>query len=222
MRNTLKNIWGYLVILVLAFIPNIVSAEELISYLEYSNVQSGEGSIGGGGSYNDEQCFDYQYYMNDNPNYSFDLKGYNLEENETYILKLTSDFIDYNVSYTGKELMDGVIITRDDGDSTMYGNVYLESTNEKVKVRVSLNDKFYFIDEVSFRFNSNFDSTEIDAYFKKIAPNGVIELNSITIEDPSFMETCISAALSKYNTGNLWVTGYCEEGYKNCNIYIRY
>ena len=220
MNNTLKKVLGCLVVIVLALIPSMVSAEELISYLEYLNVQSAEGSIGGGGSYNDEECFDYQYYMNDNQDYSFDLKGYNLEENETYVLKLTSDFVDYNVSYTGKELMDGVIITRNDGDSIMFSNVYLESTNEKVKVRVTLNDKFYFIGEVSFRFNDNFDSTEIDAYFKEIAPNGVVELDSIAMSDLSFMETCISAALSKYNTDNLWVIGYCEDEYEKCSMYI--
>ena len=220
MGSTLKRIWGYLVILILAFIPGMVSAEELIGYLEYSNVLSGEEIIGASGAYNDEECFDYQYYMNDKPNYSFELKGYNLEENETYKVKLTSDFLDYSVSYTGKELMNGVTMTRDDGDSTMYSNVYLESTNEKLNVRVKLNDKFYFIDEVMFRFNENFDSTEIDAYFRKIAPNGVIELDSIAISDLSFMETCISAALSKYNTDNLWVVGYCEDDYEKCSLYI--
>lgn len=220
MGSTLKRIWGYLVVLVLAFIPSMVSAEELISYLEYSNVLSGEESIGASVSYNDEECFDYQFYMNDKPNYSFELKGYNLKENETYKVSLTSDFLDYSVTYSGDELMDGVAISRDDGDSTMYSNVYFESTGEKVMVRVFTNNKYYYIDETSFRFNDNFDSSEIDTYFKEIAPNGTIEINSIKLDDLDFMETCISAALSKYNTDNFWVYGYCYPTYDDCSLYI--
>lgn len=220
MNSTLKKIVGYLVVIILMIFPNLVSADEIISYLEYENVKSGESDVGASTSYNDETLFDYQFSMNDSSNYSFNLKGYNLESTETYILKLTSDFIDYKVSYTGEELMEGISITRDDGDSTMLSNIYLESTGEKVKVRVFTNDRYYYIDETSFRFNNNFDSREIDDYFKKIAPKGVIELNSIALKDSNFMETCISAALSKYNTENFWVSGSCEGEYKNCSIYI--
>lgn len=220
MESILKKIWCLLVIIILMIFPTFVSADEIISYLEYTNVKSGESGIGGSASYNDEECFDYQFYMSDESNYSFDLKGYNLDSDETYILKLTSDFIDYKVSYTGEELMEGVSITGDDGDSIMFSNVYIGESDEKVKVRVSANDRYYYIDETSFRFNDNFDSKEIDDYFKKIAPKGIIELNSVAIDDPAFMETCISAALSKYNTDKFWVYGYCEEGYENCSLSI--
>lgn len=220
MDSTLKKVLGCLVVMTLMMFPSLVSADEILSYLEYEDVKSGELAIGGGASYNDETLFDYQFYMNDNSNYSFNLKGYNLESDETYVLKLTSDFINYSVSYTGRELMEGVSITRDDGDSTMFSNVYLESTGEKIMIRVSANDRYYYIDETSFRFNNNFDSREIDDYFKEIAPKGVIELNSIALKNSDFMETCISAALSKYNTENFWVSGSCEGEYKNCSIYI--
>lgn len=215
MKNTLNKLWGLLVILVIFFIPFMVKANTTDSYLVYENIISGGEEVNGWSGGGDEAYF----YMRDEVEYSFALKGYNLEEDVTYVLKLSSDFMSFSDEYTGKELMDGITISRNDGDGTMLSEVYLKSNGEKIKAKFT-GGEVYFFNKVYFRFNDNFDSTEIDAYFKKIAPNGVIELNTIALKDLTFMETSIASALSKYNTEKFWVYGYCDDEYENCEMYI--
>lgn len=206
---------GILVVLVIFFIPFMVKANTIDSYLEYENIVSNEMEVNGWSGGGDEGYF----YMNDASGYSFDLKGYNLDEDATYVLKLSSDYVDFSQEYTGSELMSGITVSRNDGNGTMKSEVYLKSTSEKIKARFD-GGEVYLFSVVYFRFNDNFDSSELDAYFKKIAPNGVVELNTIALKDLTFMETSIASALSKYNTEKFWVYGYCDENYENCEMYI--
>lgn len=216
MKKILNKLKGILVILVIFLIPCIVKAETEESYIKYENIiTDGKANNGWGGSI-DELTFT----MEDSPNYSFEIKGYNLEETETYVLSLTSDFVDYSKDYTGKELMEGINVSRNDGNGIMESKIYLKSNNEQLKTQVMFMDEESLVDKIYFKFNENFDSTEIDAHFKKIAPNGVIKLNTIAIKDFDFRETSIGSALSKYNTENLWVYGYCDENYENCTLNI--
>ena len=82
--------------------PIFVSALETDSYIHYDNIKTGGEDFNGMSWGNNE----VEITMKDLSEYSFDLKGYNLEEDETYVLELKSDFVDFSKEYTGQELLD--------------------------------------------------------------------------------------------------------------------
>lgn len=213
MKNTRKIICGLLVTLIIIFLPNVAKAEE-DSYILYENIKA-DGNPQNGWS---SDGINIELDMNNATNYSFDVKGINLEVDETYVLELLSDFMSFSKKYTGQELIDGINISRSDGDSKILSRVYLESNKQNLKGKISSNNQLY--EKVYFKFNNNFDSTEMDAHFKKIAPNGKVKINAIKVNDYSFIESSISSSLSKYNTDKYWVIGYCQEDYKDCVLYI--
>lgn len=211
MKNC-KMIWGFLVMVVLMFVPYMVKAESTDSYVYYYDIET-----------DGKQCNSYSYsdgaielVMNNASKYSFSIMGYNLEEDESYVLELTSDFINYSKKYTGRELMNGIDIERNDGNSIIHSRIYLEKNSIDLKSKVRVSETFgtslELYDEVYFRFNNNFDFSKIDAYYNKITSNGKIKINSIKPEDENFMETAISTALRKYNTDEFHVFGYCSGG----------
>ena len=211
----MKKYFGKLLSLILFMcMPIFVSALENDSYIHYDNIKTGGEDFNGMSWGNNE----VEITMKDLSEYSFDLKGYNLDKDETYVFELKSDFVDFSKEYTGQELLDGVSVSRNDGNGTINSRIYLKTTKEELKSKVTTYEDTY--EKISFRFNDNFDSTEIDALYKKIAKNGVVELDAIELENGALSETSISAALSKYETetGKFWVYGYCWEG--KCHLCI--
>ena len=208
-----KKIWGLVITFIIALVPSIVDATSS-GYMHYDNIMMGDNVSQSSWGYDGKIFIE----MDNNSDYSFDLKGYDLDENEIYVLDLLSDFMNYTKEYTGRELMDGITVEREDGDSRVYSRVYLKSTGEEVKSKVKTYSDIY--EKVYFEFNRNFDSTEIDAYFKKIVKNGIININAVKPSSSYFLETVISSALNKYNTDKFRVYGGCDFDFKNCGINI--
>jgi len=208
-----KKFVMFFVSLALVFIPNVVRATGE-SYVHYESIIAGEMTINSMGFSDDVVTID----MNNEANYSFNLVGYDLDETATYVLELSSDFIDFRDEFTGSELMDGISIERNDGNGKVSSRVYLKSTNEELKSKALTYNGFF--NKVYFRFNDNFDSTLVDAYYEEISSNGVVDLNAIKLSDLAFTETSISTALSKYNTENFWVVGWCIDDYDDCKLSI--
>ena len=165
--------------------PIFVSALENDSYIHYDNIKTGGENFNGMSWGNNE----VEITMEDLSEYSFDLKGYNLDKDETYVFELKSDFVDFSKEYTGQELLDGISVSRNDGNGTINSRIYLKTTKEELKSKVTTYEDTY--EKISFRFNDNFDSTEIDALYNKIAKNGVVELDAIELENGALSETSI-------------------------------
>ena len=186
-------------------VPITVLAKEG-PYISYSNIKADGNDLMGWGSSGD----DFFFSMNDAKEYEFTLKGYNLDEDKEYVFSLFSDFIDYKKTYTGKQLMDGVDISRNDGDSIIISKVY--SVEEKEYINTKFNDNYY--PNVSFYFNSNFDDTLLDNYYNKIVKKGALNINSIIPDDKLYYESAISASLRDYLEEPFSIYGYCDEDNK--------
>lgn len=204
--------------LALVFIPSLVGATENESYVEYSEIKAGYRDFSGWNTNAVENEIQLQFQMDSFNNYSFKLKGYNLDVSFNYVLEMTSDFMNYSHTYTGEELMNGIKIERNDGKGTIYSKVYLESSQTELKSKyISMDD---FVDKVYFKFNEGFDPKEIDAFYKSIAPNGTIKLDALKPSDRNLDETIIAAALNKKNYENYFLLGYCDEEYEKCELQI--
>lgn len=215
MKNIKKILFS---VLALVFIPSLVGATENESYVEYSEIKAGYRDFSGWNTNAVENEIQLQFQMNSFNSYSFKLKGYNLDVSSNYVLEMTSDFMNYSHTYTGEELMNGIKIERNDGNGSIYSKVYLESSTTELKSKyISMDD---FVDKVYFKFNEGFDSKEMDAFYKSIAPNGTIKLDALRPSDRDLDETIIAAALNKKNYENYFLLGYCDENYEECELQI--
>lgn len=222
----MKRVKHFLGILVaILFLPTIVFADE--SYITYSDIKcNGQNVMGGGGSYStDTNIGDYiEYPMNgqEGSKYSFVITGFNLNADEEYTYTLTSDFKNFKKTYTGAELMAGVTISGEDGNSMMESKL-VDAYNKSLRnmySKYTTDDRDIYFDNTRFNFNKNFDFTEMDAIYNSMLKDGKVKVASVDpLDDSMFAETAITAALSKYDTDKYRIVGGCYEKNK-CMVNI--
>lgn len=222
----MKRVKHFLGILVaILFLPTIVFADE--SYITYSDIKcNGQNVMGGGGSYSAvTNIGDYiEYSMNgqEGSKYSFVITGFNLNADEEYTYTLTSDFKNFKKTYTGAELMAGVTISGEDGNSMMESKL-VDAYNKSLRnmySKYTTDDRDIYFDNTRFNFNKNFDFTEMDAIYNSMLKDGKVKVASVDpLDDSMFAETAITAALSKYDTDKYRIVGGCNEKNK-CMINI--
>lgn len=218
-----KHFLGILVAIL--FLPTIVFADE--SYITYSDIKcNGQNVMGGGGSYstvtNIGEYIEYSMNGQEGSKYSFVITGFNLNADEEYTYTLTSDFKNFKKTYTGAELMAGVTISGEDGNSMMESKLvdaYNKTLRNKHSKYTSDDWDIYF-DITRLNFNKNFDFTEMDVIYNSMLKDGKVKVASVDpLDDSMFAETAITAALSKYDTDRYRIVGGCYEKNK-CMINI--
>lgn len=222
----MKRVKHFLGILVaILFLPTIVFADE--SYITYSDIKcNGQNVMGGGGSYstvtNIGEYIEYSMNGREGSKYSFVITGFNLNADEEYTYTLTSDFKNFKKTYTGAELMAGVTISGEDGNSMMESklvNAY-NKTLRNMYNKYTSDDRDIYFDITRLNFNKNFDFTEMDVIYNSMLKDGKVKVASVDpLDDSMFAETAITAALSKYDTDRYRIVGGCYEKNK-CMINI--
>lgn len=210
-----KHFLGILVAIL--FLPTIVFADE--AYITYSDIKcNGQSDMGGSGSYSTvTNIGDYiEYSMNGQKDskYSFVITGFNLNADEEYTYTLTSDFKNFKKTYTGAELMAGVTISGEDGNSMMESKLVdaYNKTLRNMYSKYTSDDRDIYFDNTRFNFNKNFNFTEMDAIYNSMLKDGKVKVASVDpLDDSMFAETAITAALSKYDTDKYRIVGGCYE-----------
>lgn len=222
----MKKVKHFLGILVaILFLPTIVFADE--SYITYSDIKcNGQNVMGGSSSYstvtNIGDHIEYTMNGQKGSKYSFVITGFNLNADEEYIYTLTSDFKNFKKTYTGAELMAGVTISGEDGNSMMESKL-VDAYNKSLRnmySKYTTDDRDIYFDNTRFNFNKNFDFTEMDAIYNSMLKDGKVKVASVDpLDDSMFAETAITAALSKYDTDKYRIVGGCYEKNK-CTVNI--
>lgn len=218
-----KHFLGILVAIL--FLPTIVFADE--TYITYSDIKcNGQNVMGGSGSYstatNIGEYIEYSMNGQEGSKYSFVITGFNLNADEEYTYTLTSDFKNFKKTYTGAELMAGVTISGEDGNSMMESKLVdaYNKTLRNMYSKYTSDDRDIYFDITRLNFNKNFDFTEMDVIYNSMLKDGKVKVASVDpLDDSMFAETAITAALSKYDTDRYRVVGGCYEENK-CTINI--
>lgn len=214
-----KHFLGILVAIL--FLPTIVFADE--SYITYSDIKcNGQSASEQSGGTDISQYIEYSMNGQEGSKYSFVITGFNLNADEEYTYTLTSDFKNFKKTYTGAELMAGVTISGEDGNSMMESKLvdaYNKTLRNKHSKYTSDDWDIYF-DITRLNFNKNFDFTEMDVIYNSMLKDGKVKVPSVDpLDDSMFADTAIIAALSKYDTDKYRIVGGCDEKNK-CMIYI--
>lgn len=214
-----KHFLGILVAIL--FLPTIVFADE--SYITYSDIKcNGQSASEQSGGTDISQYIEYSMNGQEGSKYSFVITGFNLNADEEYTYTLTSDFKNFKKTYTGAELMAGVTISGEDGNSMMESKLvdaYNKTLRNKHSKYTSDDWDIYF-DITRLNFNRNFDFTEMDVIYNSMLKDGKVKVASVDpLDDSVFADTAIIAALSKYDTDKYRIVGGCDEKNK-CMIYI--
>lgn len=222
----MKRVKHFLGILVaILFLPTIVFADE--SYITYSDIKcNGKNVMGGSSSYsavtNIGDHIEYSMNGQKDSKYSFVITGFNLNADQEYTYTLTSDFKNFKKTYTGAELMAGVTISGEDGNSMMESKL-VDAYNKSLRnmySKYTTDDRDIYFDNTRFNFNKNFDFTEMDAIYNSMLKDGKVKVASVDpLDDSMFAETAITAALSKYDTDKYRIVGGCYEKNK-CMVNI--
>lgn len=186
----------FIFIIMLLIFPIVVLADD--GYIVYSDFDfNGEKIITSSYSYNDENDGnDVTFYSSSDykGNYSFKITGYNLIPDEVYTYIIKSDLKDFSQNYTGSELMDGVVISGEDGDRK-FNCELRDKENKFYKTKYS----DILFKKTIIKFNNDFDTSKMDEYFNSIVSDGILKVNSIDPRgDEGFIETAISSAVIKY------------------------
>lgn len=222
----MKRVKHFLGILVaILFLPTIVFADE--SYITYSDIKcNGQNVMENSSSYsavtNIGEYIEYSMNGQEGSKYSFVITGFNLNADEEYTYTLTSDFKNFKKTYTGAELMAGVTISGEDGNSMMESKLVdaYNKTLRNMYSKYTSDDRDIYFDNTRFNFNKNFDFTEMDAIYNSMLKDGKVKVASVDpLDDSMFAETAITAALSKYDTDKYRIVGGCNEKNK-CMINI--
>lgn len=214
-----KHFLGILVAIL--FLPTIVFADE--SYITYSDIKcNGQSASEQSGGTDISQYIEYSMNGQEGSKYSFVITGFNLNADEEYTYTLTSDFKNFKKTYTGAELMAGVTISGEDGNSMMESKL-VDAYNKSLRnmySKYTTDDRDIYFDNTRFDFNNNFDFTEMDAIYNSMLKDGKVKVASVDpLDDSVFADTAIIAALSKYDTDKYRIVGGCDEKNK-CMIYI--
>lgn len=214
-----KHFLGILVAIL--FLPTIVFADE--SYITYSDIKcNGQSASEQSGGTNISQYIEYSMNGQEGSKYSFVITGFNLNADEEYTYTLTSDFKNFKKTYTGAELMAGVTISGEDGNSMMESKL-VDAYNKSLRnmySKYTTDDRDIYFDITRLNFNRNFDFTEMDVIYNSMLKDGKVKVASVDpLDDSVFADTAIIAALSKYDTDKYRIVGGCDEKNK-CMIYI--
>lgn len=215
----IKHFLGILVAIL--FLPTIVFADE--SYITYSDIKcNGQSASEQSGGTDISQYIEYSMNGQEGSKYSFVITGFNLNADEEYTYTLTSDFKNFKKTYTGAELMAGVTISGEDGNSMMESKL-VDAYNKTLRNKHSKytsDDLDIYFDITRLNFNKNFDFTEMDVIYNSMLKDGKVKVPSVDpLDDSMFADTAIIAALSKYDTDKYRIVGGCDEKNK-CMIYI--
>lgn len=214
-----KHFLGILVAIL--FLPTIVFADE--SYITYSDIKcNGQSASEQSGGTNISQYIEYSMNGQEGSKYSFVITGFNLNADEEYTYTLTSDFKNFKKTYTGAELMAGVTISGEDGNSMMESKLVdaYNKTLRNMYSKYTSDDRDIYFDITRLNFNKNFDFTEMDVIYNSMLKDGKVKVASVDpLDDSVFADTAIIAALSKYDTDKYRIVGGCDEKNK-CMIYI--
>ena len=102
----------------------------------------------------------------------------------------------YEKKYTGAELESGVIISSDDGNARMISKL-VDSSNNIIK---NMRDDVYY-KKTTFKFNNNFDTTEMDAYVEQTFIDSKVKLSMIVPKgDIDFSAAALNLLLREYET----------------------
>lgn len=209
----MKKLFKFLILFILVVSPKVILAEE--SYVEVTNIVTGEGFPLAYGSQEDF----IKVTMNDDKHYEFTLTGYNLNDNEDYIVSFNSDYVNESFTYKGSSLESGVHFSKDNGDSQIFIKV-----TEEDAINIKYTDNYEAL-ALELYFNNKFDSKIFDDFYKSIAKNGKIKLDTINPNNEDFYETAISTALKKYENNNFELFGGCYDifstGELNCTVSIQ-
>lgn len=214
-----KHFLGILVAIL--FLPTIVFADE--SYITYSDIKcNGQSASEQSGGTDISQYIEYSMNGQEGSKYSFVITGFNLNADEEYTYTLTSDFKNFKKTYTGAELMAGVTISGEDGNSMMESKL-VDAYNKSLRnmySKYTTDDRDIYFDITRLNFNRNFDFTEMDVIYNSMLKDGKVKVASVDpLDDSVFADTAIIAALSKYDTDKYRIVGGCDEKNK-CMIYI--
>lgn len=213
MENLKKGIlvFSILIVSMIIFTSNVLAEEAYITYTEIKE------KTGGSFSYDGNVGFLAEFTLMDEGTYSFIITGYNLDDTEEYTYTLKSDYINVVEKYTGLELENGVTISGENGNGVAESKL-VDKNNNIIKNK---HDEAYY-EKTNFIFNFNFDTTNIDNYYKQIVKNGKVKIPAINPNgDGAFAETAISASLqSMFETEEFWLTGGCYEVGKPCTMHI--
>ena len=214
-----KHFLGILVAIL--FLPTIVFADE--SYITYSDIKcNGQSASEQSGGTDISQYIEYSMNGQEGSKYSFVITGFNLNADEEYTYTLTSDFKNFKKTYTGAELMAGVTISGEDGNS-MTESKLVDAYNKSLRnmySKYTTDDRDIYFDITRLNFNRNFDFTEMDVIYNSMLKDGKVKVASVDpLDDSVFADTAIIAALSKYDTDKYRIVGGCDEKNK-CMIYI--
>lgn len=209
------------ILVAILFLPTIVFADE--SYITYSDIKcNGQSASEQSGGTDISQYIEYSMNGQEGSKYSFVITGFNLNADEEYTYTLTSDFKNFKKTYTGAELMAGVTISGEDGNSMMESKL-VDAYNKSLRnmySKYTTDDRDIYFDNTRFDFNNNFDFTEMDAIYNSMLKDGKVKVASVDpLDDSVFADTAIIAALSKYDTDKYRIVGGCDEKNK-CMIYI--
>lgn len=214
-----KHFLGILVAIL--FLPTIVFADE--SYITYSDIKcNGQSASEQSGGTDISQYIEYSMNGQEGSKYSFVITGFNLNADEEYTYTLTSDFKNFKKTYTGAELMAGVTISGEDGNSMMESKLVdaYNKTLRNMYSKYTSDDRDIYFDITRLNFNKNFDFTEMDVIYNSMLKDGKVKVASVDpLDDSMFADTAIIAALSKYDTDKYRIVGGCDEKNK-CMIYI--
>lgn len=214
-----KHFLGILVAIL--FLPTIVFADE--SYITYSDIKcNGQSASEQSGGTDISQYIEYSMNGQEGSKYSFVITGFNLNADEEYTYTLTSDFKNFKKTYTGAELMAGVTISGEDGNSMMESKLVdaYNKTLRNMYSKYTSDDRDIYFDITRLNFNKNFDFTEMDVIYNSMLKDGKVKVASVDpLDDSVFADTAIIAALSKYDTDKYRIVGGCDEKNK-CMIYI--
>ena len=215
LKNKLFSL-GFFLISMLLLVQNVFAES---TYITYTEIKVRDELVNGASYSYDGTDGDYiEYQMNERDNniYSFILTGYNLNDNDEYTYTLKSDFKDFNKTFTGQELKNGVVISGEDGNSFIESKLV---DNNNIVIKNKHNDIYF--NKTIFKFNDNFDSSKMDEYFNEITNNGKMQLQVVDPRgDAAFAETAISASLQKYETKYFGVYGGCYDEDGTCSLSI--
>ncbi len=155
--------------------------------------------------------------------FSAKIKSTGLDESKKYNVIYKSKYEETNKTYTGKELNTGVVLEVKLPYKEAALSIIEDGTTNKVLYKYSscdgavdeCNEEFATVktfDEIGITFGNRayFDSTELDAIFEEIAPDGKMLVNCVEPDSVEAAESMITASLPIYDDYELY--GYMYEG----------
>ena len=220
MKKLNIRIGSLVLLLFVVLLPRKVLAQEFLKFDNF-NLDGEEQTVPFGIS--NQGYGDYmQFYIGKAGRLEFRITGYELTTTKKYVVEMTSDFLSFSKKFTGEELMNGQLLTIEDGKSDVLVKVHEEGQNivipyklqnDCTNVQGNCDDTIHMLYTYRLYFDDQRDYSDLDAIYNKIAKNGKVELDCVDASDSDFSETMISAALAnKYVFDGFWIYGGHYDG----------